>query len=162
GVAWSPDGKRLASVAQGEGAFRVWDAVTGKLQGRFAVEGIGDVTPAVAWSPDGKAVALGFNQGPHGLFDAGTGQRLGSFHGQDGILSLAWGPEERRVVTAGSNGVRWYDGTTGKPAGVLEDFDRSQGITSLAWSPDSQMLALGRAGQQNALRVEAATGRRHP
>jgi len=53
-VAWSPDGKRVAT-ASGDQTARVWDAVSGQaVTPALAHEG---VVTAVAWSPDGKRVA---------------------------------------------------------------------------------------------------------
>ncbi len=53
-VAWSPDGKRIAS---GSSDVQVWDAVDGGNV--FTYRGHSDQVTAVAWSPDGKRIASG-------------------------------------------------------------------------------------------------------
>ena len=56
GLAFSPDGKRLASVGYA-GNLLVWDAEGGKLLSRQKVAP-GVLTYGIAWNPDGKRLAL--------------------------------------------------------------------------------------------------------
>jgi WD40 repeat protein len=63
-VAWSPDGKRIAS-ASGDGIVQVWDAFTGGHN--YTYRGHSDYYPnhytsgtainSLAWSPNGKQIA---------------------------------------------------------------------------------------------------------
>ncbi len=56
GVAWSPDGKRLASIGYG-GNLIVWDVEAGKP---VFQQKVGNNTPCygVAWSPSGKQIGV--------------------------------------------------------------------------------------------------------
>ena len=55
-VAWSPDGKRLASAGDDQ-TVRVWDAANGHLFSTYT--GHSHSVRAIAWSPDGKQIASG-------------------------------------------------------------------------------------------------------
>jgi WD40 repeat protein len=55
-VAWSPDGKWIATRSYDD-TTRVWDAASGAEQ--RTLRGHGDEVTAVAWSPDGKWIAMG-------------------------------------------------------------------------------------------------------
>lgn len=83
-IAWSPDGKRLASMGEGyEGdqMMRVWDVETGEMIAEF--EGglfmNSHHANAIAWSPDGKMLASVSDDGHILIWDGNTYELLGAY-----------------------------------------------------------------------------------
>ena len=69
-VAWSPDGRRVATGSR-DNTARIWDATTGEVV--RALEEHGDAVNSVAWSPDGMRVATGSRDNTARIGDAVTG-----------------------------------------------------------------------------------------
>jgi hypothetical protein len=93
-IAWSPDGKRIAS---GGYAAKVWDAATGKelmvLNGHKG-------RVVVAWSPNGNYIATGSGDKAVRLWDAATGEEIVVLRGHTGgISSIAWSPDGSRIAS---------------------------------------------------------------
>src|SRR5262249_5977062 len=72
GVAFSPDGKRIASAGLDHTA-RVWDRDGKEL---FRLAGHSNQVTSVAYSPDGKTLATGSIDTTVRLWDAATGRPL--------------------------------------------------------------------------------------
>ena len=71
-VAFSPDGKRIASGSD-DNTVRLWDADTGQPVGQ-PLTGHTDTVTSVAFSPDGKRIVSGSGDNTVRLWDADTGQ----------------------------------------------------------------------------------------
>jgi WD40 repeat protein len=110
-VAFSPDGKRLASGCH-NGTVRVWDAVTG-AEAFPALRGHVHPVLGVAFSPDSKRIASCCGVGPVLVWDALVGQETIALKViNDGVNSVSWsrdGEGERIAAGLSAGTIKvWY------------------------------------------------------
>jgi WD40 repeat protein/tetratricopeptide (TPR) repeat protein/tRNA A-37 threonylcarbamoyl transferase component Bud32 len=142
GVAYSPDGKRLASAGSDK-LVKVWDLAAAKEL--RTLEGHSDFVTCVAYSPDGHVLASGGGpfKGPGEIkvWDAATGQELRGMKGLPGtVLCLAFSPDSRLLASGNRDGtVTLWDTATGEAIRTLQRHARP--VRAVGFSPDGQQLA---------------------
>jgi WD40 repeat protein len=147
GVAFSPDGDRLAGASIA-GAVFVWEAATGKELAAF--RGPEYTTLRVAFSPDGASIAgAGGAQGVVRIWDAHNGDCKHTFKGA-APLDVCFSADGKRVAAACGDAVRAWDVQTGDLL-LLGRGRTGGGGTSVAFSPDGERLACG--GGDKVVRV---------
>ncbi|WP_052850496.1 WD40 repeat domain-containing protein [Streptomyces avicenniae] len=155
GVAWSPDGGRIAAASR-DGTARIFDAVSGRA--RAVLSGGGSMVEAVAWSPDSSKVATAGRDRVVRVWDAGSGAHLLSLTGATDIgRSVAWSPDGSRIAgTSRDRLVRVWDADTGHL--VREFHGHTDDVWGVAWSPDGTRLASA-SHDRTALVWDIASGR---
>lgn len=98
-VAWSPDGRRLASAGFGR-ALHIWDAETGR---QLAVGAAGWGIRALAWSPDGQRIITSSSDSKIQIHDAATGEVVQKVLEPEKLL--AWSPDWRHIAGMVGNAV---------------------------------------------------------
>jgi WD40 repeat protein len=98
GLAYSPDGKVLASL-DSNSVVQLWRVETGKEQHKVGEPAA--KAGCLAYSPDGRVVALGCEDGTVRLYETATGKERHRFQGHRGrVLSLAFSPDGRTLASA--------------------------------------------------------------
>ncbi|TDC53685.1 serine/threonine protein kinase [Actinomadura sp. KC345] len=144
GVAFSPDGRRLATGNMNASAT-VWDVATGRRIRDFRVDAFN--VSSVAFSPDGRILAGG-NPDVR-LWDVRTGRVVAGFdaNAKAGIRCVGFSPDGK-IVAAAYDGasdpedrgeVRMWDVATRRGAGALRSPEGA--MSSLAFAPDGRTVA---------------------
>jgi WD40 repeat protein len=166
-VAFSPDGKTLASASCGrveqpsgqsrrctQGEIRLWDVTTHQLSGQ-PLGGHSDTIRSVAFSPDGTLLASGGNDQMVILWDVAARRPIASLSGHPAIVwSVAFSPDGKTLASAGcaaagltdncpQGEIRLWDVATHQPIATLHG--HAGNIYGVAFSPDGKTLASGGA-----------------
>ncbi len=153
-VAWSPDGKRLASASYDK-TVQVWEASSGTLL--LTYKGHSNAVKSVAWSPDGQRLASASDDKTVQVWEASSGTLLLTYKGHsDAVNSVAWSPDGKRLASASNDQtVQVWEASSGTP--LLTYKGHSDVVNSVAWSPDGKRLAS--ASQDGTVQVwEASRG----
>jgi RNA polymerase sigma factor (sigma-70 family) len=120
-VAFSADGKLLASTSDREGTVRLWDVASGRARPPLVLpEGPGCRTGEVVYTPDGKVLAVSGtvyarrrqSTSVH-LWDPATGRSLGRLDSRGGQLAVS--PDSRLLAVGRAGGVQIWDLASRQP-----------------------------------------------
>jgi WD40 repeat protein/GAF domain-containing protein len=146
-VAFSPDGRRLASGSW-DRTVKIWEVSTGEQLG--AVVSDMKEVQSLTFSGDGHWLATENSSDTTSLRDPLTGQEIRSFPsdkplgalGSNWVYSIAFSPDGKWLASAiDDKTVRLWDVNTGRKVRDLTGLRRA--VVYIAFSPDGRLLATG-------------------
>jgi sugar lactone lactonase YvrE len=151
-VAFSPDSRRVASAGGFHGDVKLWDVATGALVRRFPTGG--RPVQRLVFSHDGRYLAAvelfdgdDIQKGSViYLWETATGKQAHRLKGSPFEWSVAFSEDGKKMLSAGRQGVRWWDLKTGKmvKAFRLKRFPHFWGL-----SPDGRYVMGDKENREN-------------
>ena len=148
-LAYSPDGKTLASAGSADESVCIWNLADGSLLHVFEGK---ETLECVAYSLDGQILAIGSHSkfGKIQLRDVYTGKRIRpTFDGWYNVHSLAWSPDRQLLLSGLYDQVFLWNARTGKRIKRFwSHTPKASTVHAVAFNPDGQTFASGSSDKQ--------------
>ncbi len=136
-VAWSPDGRRIASGAW-DNTVKVWEPTP--ESNTMTYDGHVSFVNTVAWSPDGKRIASGAWDDTVQVWDSTTGSMYVTYRGHSSVVrSVAWSPDGKFIASSDDLTAQVWNASTGEH--IFTYSGHTTFVSAVAWSPDGKRIA---------------------
>ncbi len=139
-MAWSPDGKRLASI--GTSNLRVWNIATSEIEFQDETQAQSEVSGsmypnALAWSPDGNYFIFTDHENMI-VWDTSNWEVVQEIITLSREGNAAW--SNTNLLAVSKREIEIWDTAIWKKLDLIESL---QGNGAISWSPDDSQLAIG-------------------
>ena len=141
GVAYSPDGKRIATIAD-DNTIKIWDASSSKELVSIPTGNLlSNIKSSLSFSPDGTHIAARAADHLAKVWDVTTGKELFILKGHTGeVTAVIFSPDGKSIATSSSDKtIKLWDSSTGQELSTLTG--QNDVIDDVAFSPDGKYLA---------------------
>lgn len=147
GVAFSPDGARLATGGPAS-STTIWDLASGEPALTFTGHSRDLYGVSVQYSPDGHKLVTASADGTAVVWDAASGRELARLRGHiANVYDALFSPDGARIATTSADGtVRLWDAVTGERLLVV----RQPSAAGIAFDPTGERLAVATAAPSAA------------
>ena len=138
-IAWSPDGRFLASPSRDK-TIRIWDVARGECTA--VLEGHTSTVYSVAWSPDGRKMASSSEDKTVRIWDTETWEILAMLEEHKlEVGAVAWSPDGHRLASCSGDGtICIWNVETLETQKLIS---HTALVWSVEWSPSGSLLASG-------------------
>ena len=140
-VAYSPDGKTLASSGSSDGTIQLWHVDSGDLV--QTLKGHTEAVTALTFAPDSKTLVSGSNDDTLRVWESPTGtlRRVLAGHGHD-VKAVVFSRDGNRLASGSKDtSVRLWDAKTGRFLPTLRG--HYWGVEAVAFARDGKTVASG-------------------
>lgn len=153
-LAFSPDGRLLATTTFRSGAVKLWETATSRKLREFATgsASASNIAPPIAFSRDNRFIATAAGDNTTKVWEIATGREVQTLTGPQGSFATAFGvffigfTPDNRIVTVG-DAVRVWELSTGHVLSTFEasalslsGFNGSEG--GIVLTPDGTQLTI--------------------
>ncbi|KIK38891.1 hypothetical protein CY34DRAFT_808920 [Suillus luteus UH-Slu-Lm8-n1] len=147
----SPDGKKIASAGNRDGAVKLWNVDTGKVI--KTLTGHTGRVGSVSWSPDGGRVVSGSADTTFRVWDVESGKTIlgpinildtWEYDSEEFVYHhwvVCYSPDAKMIATGARNFLHIRDANTGKSLKTPSSIGLF--VSSLAWTWDGKTLVVG-------------------